>query len=188
MLIALVFALIVGLSTSATGCHGLLAPHPDAIVRSFAPIGPESGYWAGHWGVDVSSSQGAAARAIGSGTVAFAGRVVENTTVTIDHGGGIRTSYSYLQRVAVSRGDHVERGTAVGFAGMHDGQEAYHLSLRRWDTYLDPTTLHRCDASPRAGLWLGTPSLTYPLARAWHPRRYIRPSPHGASRCRGCGG
>ncbi len=191
MLIALVFALIVGLSSSAPGCHGLEAPHPDTLVRPFAPIGPTAGhwagFWAGHWGVDVASPLGATVPAIGSGTVTFAGQVVKNTTVTVHHGGGIRTSYSYLERVVVSRGDRVGAGAAVGIAGIHDGTEAYHLSLRRWDTYLDPATLHRCSASPQRGLWLAAPRLTYPLARAWHPRRYIRPSPHGTSRCRGCG-
>ena len=134
----------------APGCPGLDLPPDGEIVRSFAPIGR----WAGHWGVDVAATSGSPVRAVGAGSVRFAGAIVDNVTVTIDHGGGIVTSYSYLVRVTVRRGDRVETGSIIGISGVHDENEAFHLSLRAQGRYVDPLTGPHCMLAPARGLYL----------------------------------
>jgi murein DD-endopeptidase MepM/ murein hydrolase activator NlpD len=121
------------------------------IVRLFAPVG----HYAGHWGIDLAVSDiGTDVQAIGGGTVSFAGSVAGRKSVTIDHGGGIRTSYSYLSNIFVSTGRSVTRGATIGSSGVHDARNAFHLSLRSGSTYLDPLGLGRCSSVPEPGLWL----------------------------------
>lgn len=51
--------------------------------------------------------------AAGAGTVAFAGTVADRGVVSVDHPGGLRTTYEPVS-VTVSAGDHVARGTQIG--------------------------------------------------------------------------
>lgn len=57
-----------------------------------------------------------------------------NLTVSVDHGDGVKTSYSYLASINVKRGHHVSRGDVVGTSGRgHDDTlpPHVHLSARR---------------------------------------------------------
>jgi len=135
---------------SAGLCHGLGLGTDAIVVRPFGPIGP----YAGHWGVDIASAPGQPVRAIGAGTVSFAGSVAERKSVTVDHGGALRTSYSYLAAIAVTEGQTVSRGTPVGTSGIHDGADAFHVSLRVGATYVDPLSLAGCSRVPGPALWL----------------------------------
>lgn len=166
----------------AVPCYGLALIEPAVVVRPFAPIG----MFGGHWGIDLAESPESDVLAVGSGTVSFAGSVATRRSVTIDHGGGIRTSYSYLAGIRVSTGERVTRGSTVGSSGYHDGRQAFHLSLRSGTTYLDPYALARCSTAPRPGLWLAVSRSRYPVMRDRNPRRNIRPSSHCSSRDRPC--
>jgi murein DD-endopeptidase MepM/ murein hydrolase activator NlpD len=76
--------------------------------------------------------------------VAFAGTVGGSLFVSVDHADGVRTTYSWLSSVAVSRGEGVLRGQIVGTtSGGHPGVEPPHLHFgaRIGDTYIDPMTL-----------------------------------------------
>jgi hypothetical protein len=146
-LAAVAFALLLSISGA---CHGLSLADDAVVLRPFAPVGK----YAGHWGIDLESESGDGVSAIGPGVVSFAGSVAGTRSVTIDHGGGIRTSYSYLDNVSVSAGQAVIRGTPVGSSGGHDERGAFHLSLRSDSTYLDPMILERCSAVPEPALWL----------------------------------
>jgi murein DD-endopeptidase MepM/ murein hydrolase activator NlpD len=161
----LLATLLIPISIVSSGCFGFGVPDGAQVVRSFAPIGR----WAGHWGVDIASPSGSAVPAIGAGVVRFAGVVVRNTSVSIDHGGGLVTSYSYLAVTTVEKGDRVARGTAVGVSGVHDGVEAFHLSLRVDGRYLDPMALRRCRSAPFRGLYLAVRPATYAIGRARDP-------------------
>ncbi len=81
----------------------LQAPVPGSVVAPFAP----AGRYEGHWGIDLAARYGSPVRASGSGVVTFAGSVAGMRSVTIDHGGGLRSSVSYLSEILV------EAGTAV---------------------------------------------------------------------------
>jgi hypothetical protein len=84
---------------------------------------------------------GAPVMAAAEGVVEFVGLVAGNLTVTVDHGNGWKTSYSYLGFVGVSKDQTVSRGEVIGVVGRLHGQDLYgvHFSLRRGDEYLDPT-------------------------------------------------
>ncbi|RLE14086.1 MAG: hypothetical protein DRJ28_06340 [Actinobacteria bacterium] len=171
-------ALLLGTSQLVSSCFGFGIPSDSEIIRSFAPLGR----WAGHWGIDVAAPSGSRVTSVGSGVVRFAGRVVANTTVSIDHGGGVVTSYSYLERVVVSRGGRVQRGSTVGISGLHNGEEAYHLSVRVSGTYIDPQSAFRCHRAPARGLYLAGGERTYAVLRARDSWRHIRPASQRSSR------
>ena len=181
----LLAAITVLYSSLAFGCFGIGIPQDVTIVRGFAPIGR----WAGHWGVDIATREGSPVQAIGDGVVRFAGTVVHNRTVSIDHGGGLVTSYSYLGEVALRKGDRVVRGTIVGESGIHNQEEVFHLSFRVDGRYIDPMKIGRCRNGPSAGLYLAAEPSTYAIGRARDSRRNIRPATqrshrHGQSRLR----
>jgi murein DD-endopeptidase MepM/ murein hydrolase activator NlpD len=70
--------------------------------------------------------------------VSFAGPIVGRLSVTVHHGGIVRTSYSYLDTISVVRGQRVDRGDVLGTSGIHDDRAAFHFSVRLGDTYVDP--------------------------------------------------
>ena len=143
----------VARSASADGrsCVGLSPPADGVLIAGFDP-GP--GY-EGHWGIDYEGDRDGLVQAAAGGTVIFSGRVVDNPVVTIDHGGGLWTSYSYLGQVTVMAGEEVERGTVVGTVGSGTGHGEVHLSVRVDGEYIDPLRVMGCQArSPSAGLRL----------------------------------
>ena len=187
LLVICVIGLTAGSPATASTCAGLRPPVDGEIIGRFVPVGR----FGGHWGTDFVSSPGSPVGAAAAGTVTFAGSVAGTRSVTVDHGGGVRTSYSYLATTSVRRGDSVVAGTTVGTAGTHRGVDAVHLSLRRGDTYLDPEGLLRCFLAPGAGLRLepvATRHPAYPSTGAtWNPRRNLRPTSSGSPRRRRIG-
>lgn len=134
-----------------TSCVGLEPPSDGAITAAFAP-GP--GY-SGHWGVDYQVGSDGSVKAAAGGRVTFSGLVVGNLVVTVDHGGGLKTSYSYLDRSLVARGRHVKRGTVVGRASDDSLHGGLHFSVRIGGAYIDPETVVGCrPRSPSAALRL----------------------------------
>jgi len=121
-------------------CVGLARPVDGSVERGFAP----TGRYSGHWGIDLGVPAGTDIQAAGPGAVSFAGTVAGNVTVTVDHGGGLRTSYSYLSAVAVERGDRVVESTILGTSGSSHGSPALHFSVRVGTTYVDPLQIVGC--------------------------------------------
>jgi murein DD-endopeptidase MepM/ murein hydrolase activator NlpD len=120
-----------------------LAGTPTVVV----PFNPPAQPWLpGHRGVDLASTPGADVFAAGAGTVAFAGTVAGVGVVSVDHAGGLRTTYEPVRPI-VRRGQPVAAGTVIGvlLAGHPScpvGIAAcLHWGLRRGDTYLDPLLL-----------------------------------------------
>jgi murein DD-endopeptidase MepM/ murein hydrolase activator NlpD len=116
------------------------APHP--VTRRFQP--PPQPWLPGHRGVDLGAPADAVVHAAGSGTVAFAGTVAGRGVVSIDHAGGLRTTYEPVTP-QVSAGQAVRSGDPIGtLTAGHPGCPAaacLHWGLRRGDTYLDPLAL-----------------------------------------------
>lgn len=120
------------------------AAHPTRVTRR-AEI-PERNWQPGHRGVDLALRPGGEVLAAGGGTVAFAGTVAGSPVVSIDHPGGLRTTYQPVH-ASVRVGDAVDEGEPIGTlartgsfrAGEHDG---LHWGARTGpDTYIDPLTL-----------------------------------------------
>lgn len=107
-----------------------------------APFAPPPVPWApGHRGVDLAAAPGGAVLAAADGVVAFAGRVVDRSLVSIDHADGIRTTYEPLIP-AVREGERVERGQVIGtLEPGHCPAGCLHLGARRGEDYLDPLAL-----------------------------------------------
>ncbi|WP_324188143.1 M23 family metallopeptidase [Nocardia higoensis] len=126
-----------------------LRPRP-AVERRFDK--PEQDWLPGHRGVDLAGSAGQAVLAAGDGIVAFAGTVAGRPVVSVDHEGGLRTTYEPVA-AAVAVGERVGRGAVLGILDAgHAGCPApacLHWGLRRESgrrgppEYLDPLGLLR---------------------------------------------
>jgi len=114
------------------------------VTRPFDP--PAAPYGPGHRGVDLAGAPGAPVLAAGAGIVAFAGMVAGRPVVSVDHPGGLRTTYEPVQP-AVAAGQPVARGSPIGtLSAGHPGcpvAACLHWGLRRGGTYLDPLLLVR---------------------------------------------
>ncbi|MDR7324899.1 murein DD-endopeptidase MepM/ murein hydrolase activator NlpD [Catenuloplanes niger] len=112
---------------------------PPQIVRRFDP--PPQRWLPGHRGVDLGASPGTIVRSAGAGTVLFAGQVAGQGVVSVEHPGGLRTTYQPVH-VGIARGQPVTAGTPLGtLATGHPGCPAaacLHWGLRRGAEYLDP--------------------------------------------------
>jgi murein DD-endopeptidase MepM/ murein hydrolase activator NlpD len=117
---------------------------PPRVTRPFDP--PVSRYGPGHRGVDLAGAPRAVVLAAADGLVAFAGRVAGRPVISIDHAGGLRTTYEPVDAV-VGAGQPVARGSPIGIlAAGHAGcpvEACLHWGLRRGETYLDPLLLLR---------------------------------------------
>ncbi|WP_034511276.1 murein hydrolase activator EnvC [Blastococcus sp. URHD0036] len=121
------------------------APLPGLeVTRPFEA--PASPYGPGHRGADLAGAPGAAVLAAGDGVVVFAGPVAGRPVVSIDHPGGLRTTYEPVDPT-VGAGQAVARGSPIGvLAPGHEGcpaEACLHWGLRRGETYLDPLLLLR---------------------------------------------
>ncbi len=128
-------------STGETGYRWPLAGTPE-VTRGFDP--PARRWLPGHRGVDLASAPGAVVRAAGDGVVAFAGLVAGTGVVSVDHAGGLRTTYQPLAP-AVAAGDRVRAGDPLGvLESGHAGcpqPACLHWGLRQGEFYLDPLSL-----------------------------------------------
>jgi murein DD-endopeptidase MepM/ murein hydrolase activator NlpD len=128
----------------ATALWGWPLAGAPVVTRAFAP--PPSPYAAGHRGVDLAGTPGQPVLAAGAGTVAFAGMVAGRPVVSVDHAGGLRTTYEPVT-ASVAAGQAVARGTPLGeLVPGHAGCPAsacLHWGLRRGGVYLDPLSLLR---------------------------------------------
>lgn len=144
----------------------LQAPVPGEMTSPFAPIG----HYQGHWGLDLAANPGSQVRAPGPGVVTFAGSVAGMLTVTIDHGGGLRSSVSYLESILVAHGDEVGSGEVVGRSGAAHGRPQLHLSVRVNGEYVDPEPFLACGAGQPGRLYLlPPPARSYARTRAHRP-------------------
>ena len=121
---------------------GLPLAGPPTVTRPFEP--PPHPYAQGHRGADLAGASGAAVLAAGDGTVAFAGMVAGRPVVSIDHAGGLRTTYEPVD-ASVGAGQPVVRGSPLGtLAAGHAGcpvAACLHWGARLGETYLDPLSL-----------------------------------------------
>jgi murein DD-endopeptidase MepM/ murein hydrolase activator NlpD len=114
------------------------------VTRPFDP--PPDPFGAGHRGVDLAGAPAAPVLAAADGVVAFAGMVAGRPVVSVDHPGGLRTTYEPVAP-SVAAGQPVARGSPVGtLSAGHAGcpvAACLHWGLRRGEVYLDPLGLVR---------------------------------------------
>lgn len=80
---------------------------------------PTMADWRAHTGIDIAASAGTEVRAAAAGTVtSVTSDVMMGTTVVVDHGGGMTTTYANLASVpTVEAGDTVSSGDILGSVG-----------------------------------------------------------------------
>lgn len=112
---------------------------PPTLVRGFAP--PASPYGAGHRGVDLSATVGAAVHAVADGTVTHVGVINGRGTISVLHADGVRSTLEPV-RATARTGDVVAAGAVIGevepVAGHCAPATCLHLGAIRDRTYLDP--------------------------------------------------
>jgi murein DD-endopeptidase MepM/ murein hydrolase activator NlpD len=117
----LVLALLLVLLAPSTAVAEPAAPRPTLWAAPLAePLrvtrpfdAPPSTYGPGHRGVDLAGVPGEPVRAAGYGVVVFAGMVAGRPVVSIDHPGGLRTTYEPVTP-SVGAGQPVARGSPIG--------------------------------------------------------------------------
>ncbi len=80
-----------------------------------------------HKGLDIAAALGAAVVAPAGGTVTFAGETEDGVGVTIDHQGGLTTTYGHLRDAVVAKGQTVARGRDIGHVGDAGQSTGPHL-------------------------------------------------------------
>ncbi|WP_338599294.1 M23 family metallopeptidase [Saccharopolyspora sp. SCSIO 74807] len=112
------------------------------VLRPFEP--PSSEFGPGHRGVDLAGAAGEQVRSAGAGTVRFAGVLADRPVVSIEHSGGLRTTYEPV-RATVQAGQAVAPGQPIGALDPgHPGCPAdacLHWGVRRGPEYRDPLGL-----------------------------------------------
>jgi murein DD-endopeptidase MepM/ murein hydrolase activator NlpD len=138
LLAAMIVAATVGTATAAlagTWSWPVVGP----VIRAFDP--PASPYGAGHRGIDIAAIPGSIVRSPAAGTVAFAGSIGADLYVSIDHGGGLRTTYSWVSALLVDKGESVIAGQPVALSGYgHPGSStpSLHFGVTLNGAYVDP--------------------------------------------------
>jgi murein DD-endopeptidase MepM/ murein hydrolase activator NlpD len=114
-------------------------PAVGPVIRGFDP--PDTPFGSGHRGIDIAAPPDTSVVAAAGGVVTFAGPVGGRLFVTIDHGAGLESTYSFLASIAVRRDAVVTAGQIVGTSGTgHAGAVVphVHVGVRFDDAYVDP--------------------------------------------------
>lgn len=121
----------------------LPVPAPATVLTPFRA--PATTYGPGHRGVDLALAVGGEVRAAGAGVVTHAGPVAGRGTVTVQHSGGLRTTYEPVTAV-VRTGQVVTAGQPIGtLQAGHAGcapASCLHWGARLPEgSYLDPMSV-----------------------------------------------
>jgi murein DD-endopeptidase MepM/ murein hydrolase activator NlpD len=114
-------------------------PITGPVVNAFDP--PDSPYGSGHRGIDIAAPTETVAVAPSAGVVSFAGPIGGSLFLTLDHGGGLTSTFSWVSSLLVRRGDVVVAGQPVVLTGWaHPGSTAasLHFGVRLDGVYQDP--------------------------------------------------
>ncbi|MEO7349859.1 MAG: M23 family metallopeptidase [Terrimesophilobacter sp.] len=120
--------------TSAHWTWPVAAPH--RVVRPF--VAPETPYSSGHRGIDIAAPLDGIVRAPADGVIHFSGFVVDRAVLSINHGGGIISSFEPVVSELVE-GTKVNRGDPIGaLQPGHCRAPCLHLGVRLHGQYVSP--------------------------------------------------
>ncbi|RLP75034.1 M23 family metallopeptidase [Mycetocola tolaasinivorans] len=100
---------------------------------------PETPWGPGRRGIALSATMGEVVRAPAVGTIAFVGTVVNRPVLSIEHPGGLRTTYEPLSSEAEA-GQPVAQGDVLGVvaSGGVCPTECLHVGVKLNDEYVNP--------------------------------------------------
>ena len=137
---------------------------PREVTEPF--LAPAHEYGPGHRGVDITAAAGTTVRAPAPGVVAFRGVVVDRPLITIDHGGGLVSTFEPVES-ELTAGTVLEAGTTIGTVatGGHADAGTMHIGVRLNGDYINPMLMFGdvpraillpcCGAITRAGAPVG---------------------------------
>ena len=134
-------AMATGSGSAATFAvaGGWTWPVVGPVIQAFDP--PDTPYGSGHRGIDIAAEVGTTIVAPADGTVTFAGPIGGYLFVTMDHGGGLSSTYSWLSAKLVRKGDRVLRHQPIAFTGWGHPDASIphlHLGVKLDGAYVDP--------------------------------------------------
>ena len=134
--LALVASIPAAPAASSRGDERLVfrPPVDGPVADPFRP--PSDPYGPGNRGIEYDTEPGDVVRAAATGTVIFSGAVAGSLHVTVDHGGGVVSTYSHLVRISVRVGAPVSQGQVIAIAG-----DRLHFGVRVDGSYVDPAGL-----------------------------------------------
>jgi murein DD-endopeptidase MepM/ murein hydrolase activator NlpD len=148
---ALLFSYFLTIETSPVVLadqDGFIKPAKGPILLHFRDRyrDPITGALRTHYGIDIASPEGSPVLASAQGKVSFAGFTpAGGQTISINHSGGIKTTYLQLKEIKVSRGEVVSQGQVIGLiAGEGDkslSQSHLHMGASIGKIYIDPEEL-----------------------------------------------
>ncbi|MEO3947143.1 M23 family metallopeptidase [Gorillibacterium sp. CAU 1737] len=109
----------------------LVLPVQGALTNEFSSSSP--------W-VELTAPVGAGVSAIDAGLVIYTGNEGEQGTITLQHTGGLESTYIGLEGVPLKKGDWVKRGEVIGRMERDPstGQGLLRFSIRKDSQYVDP--------------------------------------------------
>ncbi len=115
-------------------------PSPGRVLRGFEK--PDKNWLPGHRGVDLAATLGDPIFAASTGTVLFVGTIAGTPVVSIEHPGGLRTTYQPVF-ATVHTGDQVAIGDRIGtLAPNKTGEAGLHWGAKYGaDDYINPLSL-----------------------------------------------
>ena len=104
-----------------------------------AYLAPPTRYGAGHRGIDIGAAEGTPVLAPADGVVHFVGVVVDRPVLSIEHAGGVLSSFEPVAS-ELHAGDAVRRGEVVGtlVPGHCTSGPCLHLGARVDGEYVNP--------------------------------------------------
>lgn len=140
--------------------HWPLQPEPAVVTRVFDA--PKPNWRPGHRGVDLGGTPAQPVYAAGPGTVVFAGLLAGRSVVSVQHPGGLRTSYEPVE-AAVRPGQLVAAGAPLGrLLPGHPGCPV--TACLHWGAMWGPA--QRADYVDPLGLLASTPIRLKPMDQA----------------------
>lgn len=94
----------------------------------------------GNRGWEYTTLIGSQVKAAQSGVVHFAGQVAGNFYVSILHPDGIKTTYSFVSDIQVSKSEAVQKGQLIALTT----DRPFHFGVVKNDDYIDPVLLFDC--------------------------------------------
>ncbi|HTQ14096.1 MAG TPA: LysM peptidoglycan-binding domain-containing M23 family metallopeptidase [Rhizomicrobium sp.] len=96
-------------------------------------------------GINIAVPEGTPIRAAQAGTISYAGNELRGygNLVLIRHDGSYITAYAHAERIVVAKGEHVEQGQVIGYAGASGdvSRPQLHFEIRRDSKPVDPQAL-----------------------------------------------